>query len=81
VTKVCRDENRMVDTAEIKAAMARKGIDMKKLSDRMGLHYQTIRNKFQWGNWSVAEAYDLCEILDLDLISVFFAKPELRHVS
>ena len=72
----CAGENQMVDTDAIKRAMRNKGIEQRPMADELGVSYHTLLNRLKFANWTVLEAYRLCEILDLDFVEVFFAYPE-----
>ena len=72
----CAGENHMVDTQAIKNAMREKGIEQKPLADELGVSHHTLINRLRFANWTVLEAYRLCEILGLDFVKVFFAHPE-----
>ena len=72
----CASENRMVDTAAIIKAMDERGMCRKELADEIGVSLRTIRNRLDFGNWYVSEAYMVCEVLGLDFKEVFLAHPE-----
>lgn len=72
----CAGENRMVDTLAIKQAIVNSDFDQRSLADEIGVSYHTIRNRLKYGNWTVLEAYRMCDVLGLDFMSVFFAKPQ-----
>ena len=72
----CAGENPMVDTPAIKRAMLDKRIEQKEMADLLGVSFHTLRNRLRYANWTVLEAFRLCEILDIDFAEVFFAHPE-----
>lgn len=72
----CAGENRMVDTVAIKAAITESDFDQHTLAEEIGMSYHTIRNRLKYGNWTVLEAYRMCDVLNLDFMSVFFARPQ-----
>lgn len=72
----CAGENRMVDTQAIKEALRRSEFDQRSLADEMRISYHTLRNRLKYGNWTVLEAYRVCDILHLDFMKVFFARPQ-----
>ena len=72
----CASENHMVDTPAIKQAMRQKKIEQKPLAEELGISYHTLLNRLRFANWTVLEAWRLCEILELDFAKVFFAHPE-----
>ena len=72
----CAGENRMVDTDAIITAMNGIGMCRRELADAIGVSLRTIRNRLDFGNWSVAEAYKVCVVLGLDFGKVFMAHPE-----
>ena len=72
----CPSENKMVDTAAIVRAMDEKGMCRQDLADELGVSLRTIRNRLDFGNWYVGEAYRVCEILGLSFDKVFLAFPD-----
>lgn len=72
----CVTENKMVDTQAIVFAMERAGVTRQELADLLGVSLRTIHNRLNWGNWSVAEAWVVCQLLGIDFAKVFLAHPE-----
>lgn len=71
----CRGENPMVDTDAIKKAVTAKGLEHKEFAEEIGISRHTLINRYKYGNWTVLEAYKVCELLGIPL-SVFFRFPE-----
>ena len=72
----CATANPMVDTEAITSAMESNGISRQELADMIGVSLRTIHNRLTWGNWYVAEAWMVSEVLKLDFVKVFLAHPE-----
>lgn len=72
----CAGENKMVDTVAIKAALRQSAMDQRGFADELGVSYHTLRNRLKYGNWTVLEAYRVCDLLGLDFMTVFFARPQ-----
>lgn len=71
----CAGENRMVDTEAIARKLQEKGITYQQFAELLGVSHHTVKNRMRWGNWTVLEAWRVCQILEID-IGVFFAFPE-----
>lgn len=65
------------DEMELRAAIARNGLNVRKLAMILGISRQTAYNKLKKGSWTLQECQKLIEILHLtaeDVDRIFFAK-------
>ena len=65
----------MVDTNGLRAEMARNGLSMAEVAKKMEMPTVTMYSKMKSGYFTVNEAYELSEILNLtEPAKIFFAK-------
>ena len=74
--RFCQNANPMVDNGAIKTAILDHGMMLKDFADLIGISYHTLRFRLIHGDWSVLEAYRVCQELGLDFAKTFFAYPE-----
>lgn len=73
--RYCSNANPMVDNATIKSAILDR-MELKEFAELIGISYHTLRFRLIHGDWSVLEAYRVCQELGLDFVKTFFAFPE-----
>lgn len=65
----------MTNYEEIRLSMFKKGLSQKELADKMGVCITTVNRKLnKVTDFTVTEAYNLCSILDLDPLTIFFSR-------
>ena len=74
--RVSAKPNRMVDNYAIEKAIYKSKYTFYKFAEMVGISRHTLRLRLDNGDWSVREAYMVCEILGLDFKKIFFAHPE-----
>ena len=67
--------NPMVDNEKIERTIIAKGYSLAEFAEMLGLCYHTLRARLDDGRWTVKEAWEVCTILDIPLVT-FFAYPE-----
>ena len=64
----------MLDKKELRAAMARKGLNNSGLAEVLGVSTRTISNRFKNGDFGANEIEIIIKALDIqDPIAIFFA--------
>lgn len=64
----------MLDIRELRAEMARSGINQKELARHIGISEQTLIRKMKTGNFSIPDAEKVVHILNCNPMRIFFAK-------
>ena len=76
MARYCANENHMVDSGLIRAAMSAQNITIEALADRIGRSRHTVMSHLRNGDWSVLEAWLVSQVLGLDFDKTFLAFPE-----
>jgi len=64
----------MFDVRELRAEMARAGINQKELARYIGVSEQTLVRKMKTGSFSIPDAHKVVEALKCDPMRIFFAE-------
>ena len=73
--RTCASPNPMVDNETIEKAIYTNGYSLAQFAEMIGLCYHTLRTRLDDGRWTVKEAWEVCTLLNLPLVT-FFAYPE-----
>lgn len=73
--RTCASPNPMVDNEKIERAIIDNGYSLAQFAELIGLCYHTLRTRLDDGRWTVKEAWEVCTLLNIPLMT-FFAFPE-----
>lgn len=76
MARYCANENPMVDNTAIRNSLSANNMTIEQLAEQIGRSRHTVMARLVNGDWSVLEAWNVCQVLGLSFDKVFLAFPE-----